>query len=510
MNVNNNRPFTVAPTNNGSSSNYRSYEYFDLDDIFEDDFFPPGLDFSDMLLPMESEQIFDKSDQQLSMPSSSVEPFPSSSSAAPNFAAPSLHPSTGYVKKEKKENDGSERAYYPYNNNTKTEGAPNKVIMIPPQMPKQQLVYKCSSTNISDKKVAAVKVESDGGSGPEQKKTTRLLRDSSEDESKVERRERNREHAKRSRIRKRLLLDSLQDQLAAVRNENVKLRRLVADKLPPAISQQVLMDCTTEESSLLKLVSGDRLESDSETVAAPCVQEVADNGQKLLGSSIMGPGDLMFSGSSAADSLLQGLDMLQQGSKKPSPLTASLAHDHPLLTSSIDALNQANVRANAAKDGRDRKLLMEPDYRLMESLVISQQNFVLSDPSLPDNPIVYCSDGFCKLSGYKRSEVVGRNCRFLQGPGTDQGAVDIIRQGVLDGRDISVCLLNYKADATPFWNQFFVAPIKDEEGAVVNYVGVQCEVNTMPIHEIKERVKKLPIPTDSYTMKQLNESSTSR
>lgn len=203
----------------------------------------------------------------------------------------------------------------------------------------------------------------------------------------------------------------------------------------------------------------------------------------------------------------------QPGQKKPSPLTANIAHDHPLLTSSIDALNQANAVANAVKatkDVRERKLLMEPDYRLMESLVISQQNFVLSDPSLPDNPIVYCSDGFCKLSGYKRSEVVGRNCRFLQGPGTDQAAVDIIRKGVEDGRDISVCLLNYKADATPFWNQFFVAPIKDDKGEVVNYVGVQCEVNTMPIHEIKERVKKLPIPTDSYTMKQLNEASSSR
>ena len=57
------------------------------------------------------------------------------------------------------------------------------------------------------------------------------------------------------------------------------------------------------------------------------------------------------------------------------------------------------------------------------------------------------------------------------------------------------------------FGQFFVAPIKDDNGQVVNYVGVQCEVNTMPIHEIKERVKKLPIPTDSYTMKQLNESS---
>ena len=63
------------------------------------------------------------------------------------------------------------------------------------------------------------------------------------------------------------------------------------------------------------------------------------------------------------------------------------------------------------------RILMEPDFRLIQALGGSQQNFVLSDPSLPDNPIVYCSEGFCKITGYKRQEIIGRNCRFLQGPG---------------------------------------------------------------------------------------------
>lgn len=140
------------------------------------------------------------------------------------------------------------------------------------------------------------------------------------------------------------------------------------------------------------------------------------------------------------------------------------------------------------------KILVEPDFRLIQSLITCQSNFVVSDPSLPDNPIVYASEGFCKLSGYKRQDILGRNCRFLQGPGTDQAAVDIIRKGVEDGQDISVCLLNYKADGSPFWNQFFVAALKDSDGLIVNYVGVQCEVNTLPINELKDRVKKLPMP----------------
>ncbi|CAM9610101.1 unnamed protein product, partial [Sphacelaria rigidula] len=111
-------------------------------------------------------------------------------------------------------------------------------------------------------------------------------------------------------------------------------------------------------------------------------------------------------------------------------------------------------------------LLLEPDFHLMQALMESQQNFTISDPSMPDNPIVFASPGFLKMTGYTMQAVLGRNCRFLQGPGTDTGAIDIIRRGVADGRDTSVCLLNYKADGTPFWNQFFVAALRDEQSQV--------------------------------------------
>ena len=107
----------------------------------------------------------------------------------------------------------------------------------------------------------------------------------------------------------------------------------------------------------------------------------------------------------------------------------------------------------------------------------SQQNFAISDPTLPDNPIVYVSQGFLSLTGYTLDQVLGRNCRFLKGPGTDQKAVEVIRKGITDGVDTSVCLLNYRADGSPFWNQFFVAALRDAEDNIVNYVGVQCEVS---------------------------------
>ena len=216
-----------------------------------------------------------------------------------------------------------------------------------------------------------------------------------------------------------------------VREENIKLRRIVADRMPH-VAHKIFENCTALESSLLASLADTSSTTD----------DIKRHVQNYLSMETEG---------------------------------CSLSED----------LNGVKQHA---------KILMEPDYRLIHSLVVSQQNFVLSDPSLPDNPIVYASEGFCKLSGYKRDEILGRNCRFLQGPGTDQAAVDVIRQGVEAGRDISVCLLNYKADGTPFWNQFFVGALRDSEGNVVNFVGIQCEVNLVPVPEIKDRVKRLPIP----------------
>lgn len=113
----------------------------------------------------------------------------------------------------------------------------------------------------------------------------------------------------------------------------------------------------------------------------------------------------------------------------------------------------------------------------VKALSLSQQNFTISDPKQPDNPIVYVSQGFLTLTGYKLNEVLGRNCRFLQGPETDQRIVKIMRDGIAAGEDTSVCLLNYRADGSPFWNQFYVTALRDASNEIVNYVGVQCKVS---------------------------------
>lgn len=112
------------------------------------------------------------------------------------------------------------------------------------------------------------------------------------------------------------------------------------------------------------------------------------------------------------------------------------------------------------------------DYNLVHSIQNSQHSFVITDPSLADNPIVFASDDFLQLTGYTREQVLGRNCRFLQGSNTSPDSVKEIRKAVADGEDVSVTLLNYMADGTPFWNRLFIAALRDAQNNIVNFIGV--------------------------------------
>ena len=105
-----------------------------------------------------------------------------------------------------------------------------------------------------------------------------------------------------------------------------------------------------------------------------------------------------------------------------------------------------------------------------------QQSFVIADPSLPDCPIVFASDGFLDFTGYTREEILGRNCRFLQGPRTDRNSVAEIRKAIDEGSECTVRLLNYTKQGKPFWNMFTMAPVRDEQGNVRFFAGVQVDV----------------------------------
>jgi PAS domain S-box-containing protein len=116
------------------------------------------------------------------------------------------------------------------------------------------------------------------------------------------------------------------------------------------------------------------------------------------------------------------------------------------------------------------------DFNLVTSIQRSQHSFVISDPSLQDNPIVFASDDFLELTGYEREDVLGRNCRFLQGTETSKEKVQQIRKALSCGEDVTVTLVNYMADGTPFWNKLFIASLRDAQDSVVNYIAVIVKV----------------------------------
>ncbi|MFC6726503.1 PAS domain-containing protein, partial [Halobium palmae] len=93
-----------------------------------------------------------------------------------------------------------------------------------------------------------------------------------------------------------------------------------------------------------------------------------------------------------------------------------------------------------------------------------------------NRPLIYVNDNFEALTGYPEAEVLGRNCRFLQGPETDDAAVEEMRAALNEGREVEVEVLNYRRDGTTFWNEVTIAPVHDDGGALTHFVGFQSDI----------------------------------
>lgn len=145
---------------------------------------------------------------------------------------------------------------------------------------------------------------------------------------------------------------------------------------------------------------------------------------------------------------------------------------------------------------------------LKEALATLQQTFVVSDATKPDCPIMYASSGFFTMTGYSSKEIIGRNCRFLQGPETDKNEVAKIRDSTANGKSYCGRLLNYKKDGTPFWNLLTITPIKDDHGNTIKFIGMQVEVSkyTEGVNEKALRPNGLPKSLIRYDARQKEEA----
>ena len=120
----------------------------------------------------------------------------------------------------------------------------------------------------------------------------------------------------------------------------------------------------------------------------------------------------------------------------------------------------------------------QENSRLVTAINSAAIGVTISDATQPDNPLIFVNPAFTALTGYRAEDVLGKNCRFLQGRDTDPDTVDKIRQAIKAERSITVELINYHKDGTSFWNELSINPIFDDQGDLTNFVGVQADITS--------------------------------
>ncbi|WP_205686760.1 histidine kinase famiy protein [Caulobacter flavus] len=179
-----------------------------------------------------------------------------------------------------------------------------------------------------------------------------------------------------------------------------------------------------------------------------------------------------------------------------SALTADDDHSRPDLPEDIEGGGQSRgVPANGTlDDGPSEPLgaagrrhwrestITRPDLNerggvFFAAVEMTRMPMILTDPNKPDNPIVFANKAFLDLTGYEEAEILGRNCRFLQGPGSDREAIAEMREAVAKADAISLEILNYKRDGSPFWNAVFIGPVYDTSGELLYFFASQLDVS---------------------------------
>jgi PAS domain S-box-containing protein len=119
----------------------------------------------------------------------------------------------------------------------------------------------------------------------------------------------------------------------------------------------------------------------------------------------------------------------------------------------------------------------------------SKSGIIITDRLHPDNPIIFCNKAFEEMTGYLQEEILGKDCRFLQGTDREQKGRYILRSALQKGEACTVELANYRKDGTIFWNELHITPIKDASGEITHYIGIQNDISQRKNKEISLRLE---------------------
>ncbi len=102
---------------------------------------------------------------------------------------------------------------------------------------------------------------------------------------------------------------------------------------------------------------------------------------------------------------------------------------------------------------------------------------IVSDPNQDDNPVIFANRAFLEMTGYSFEEILGRNCRFLQGPETDRKVLDEVREAIAERREVSVEIINYRKNGSTFWNALFISPVYNDAGELIYFFSSQLDIS---------------------------------
>ncbi|MEQ9353735.1 PAS domain S-box protein [Coleofasciculus chthonoplastes] len=148
-----------------------------------------------------------------------------------------------------------------------------------------------------------------------------------------------------------------------------------------------------------------------------------------------------------------------------------------IITALRDEMGQLRGFAKVTRDITESKQT-EVRLQLLERAIAASSNGILiTDPNVPDHPIIFVNPGFERITGYSASEVLGKNCRFLQGDNHQQPGLDKLKAALQNEQDCHVILQNTRKDGTRFWNEVSVSPIRDRNGKLTHYIGIQTDIS---------------------------------